>query len=199
MSRDQWLWEWHRDTVQAEESLVDGAGAEGAAVAHRSGPWSRRAMSRALGRAGDVHDRHRVLVRVVAVGLVASVISLGVIVLNNSVMNRTAELGRLEKERRALRTENAVLASEIARLSAPHRIVTVARKKLGMVPPAEMPRFLYLDESNSPRRRPALPVAGSTAAIPGVVGGVGSSADGQSSNTATGSQSVAVQPLEREQ
>lgn len=74
--------------------------------------------------------------------------------LNNLVMQRTVELERLDQERRELRTENAMLSSQIAKLSAPPRIVRRARTQLGMTTPQEMTRFLYLDPANRPVRKP---------------------------------------------
>lgn len=85
-----------------------------------------------------------------AVGISIVGWSLGVILLNNIVIQRSAELGSLEKERRILRTENALLSAEAARLSAPPRVIARARVRLGMIENKTMPRFLYLDPANRP-------------------------------------------------
>lgn len=82
--------------------------------------------------------------------LVAFTCSVGVITLNNLVIRRSAELGKLEDKRRQLRTENALIAGEIAQLSAPPRVARIARKKLGMQPAQTMPPFIYLDPANRP-------------------------------------------------
>lgn len=86
--------------------------------------------------------------------LLAVVLSLGcavgVIMLNNIVIQRSAELGELEHARRILRTENALAAADIARLSAPPRIARRARRDLGMTKSPEMARFIYLDPANRP-------------------------------------------------
>jgi cell division protein FtsL len=79
--------------------------------------------------------------------------SVGVIALNNLVIKRSAELGRLDDERRQLRTDNALLAADIARLSAPPRITQLARTELGMRPSDQMARFIYLDPANAPPRK----------------------------------------------
>lgn len=82
--------------------------------------------------------------------LVGTACSVGVIMLNNLVIKRSAELGRLETERRTLRTGNALKAAEIAKLSAPPRITQTARKKLGMVHPPEIAKFIYIDDAHRP-------------------------------------------------
>lgn len=82
--------------------------------------------------------------------LAATTFAVGVIMLNNVVIERSAELGELDSRRRELRTENALLAAEIAKLSAPPRVVKLARKRLDMVPSPEMAEFIYLDAANRP-------------------------------------------------
>lgn len=71
--------------------------------------------------------------------------SVGVILINNVVIGRTAELGELEDRRRELRRDNALLGAQAARLSAPPVVAGRARSKLGMERASELPRFLYLD------------------------------------------------------
>lgn len=85
----------------------------------------------------------RLVVTLVAVSIVGGAV--GVILLNNVVIRRTAELGELDDRRRELRRENAVLAATASRLSAPPRIVNSARTRLGMAQAAQMPKFIYLD------------------------------------------------------
>lgn len=98
------------------------------------------------------HERRRLsaVALIAIVLLTGSICSVGVIMLNNVVIKRSAELGRLETERRTLRTENALLAADIAKLSAPPRIAQIARKKLGMTAPASIASFMYIDESHKP-------------------------------------------------
>jgi cell division protein FtsL len=82
--------------------------------------------------------------------LIGTASSVGVIMLNNLVIKRSAELGRLETERRTLRTSNALMGAEIAKLSAPPRITQTARKKLGMVHPPQVAKFIYIDDAHKP-------------------------------------------------
>jgi len=72
----------------------------------------------------------------------------GVILLNNLVIGRTAELGELSDRRRELRRDNALLGAEAARLAAGPVVIRRASRELGMVRPAEMPRFTYLFEGS---------------------------------------------------
>lgn len=71
--------------------------------------------------------------------------SVGVILINNVVIGRTAELGELDDRRRELRRENALLGAEAARLSAPLVVFRRAERDLGMVRTSELPQFIYLD------------------------------------------------------
>lgn len=87
-----------------------------------------------------------------AVGVVFG-IALGTITLNNMVIERSVELGKLDEARRTFRTRNAILSADIAKLSAPPRILRRARKRLKMQPSPEMAQFIYLDPSNNPRTR----------------------------------------------
>jgi hypothetical protein len=88
---------------------------------------------------------------VLVVLLTGTLLSVGVIVLNNQVIERSAELGRLDHTRRDLRTDNALISAEIARLSAPPRIVALARRRLGMEPSPTMTRYIYLDDRDRPK------------------------------------------------
>jgi len=74
--------------------------------------------------------------------------AVGVILLNNTVIARTAELGKLEERRRELRRENALLGAQAAKLSAPPKVQANARTRLGMVQSASMPHFIYLDRTS---------------------------------------------------
>lgn len=90
--------------------------------------------------------------------------SVGVILINNVVMGRTAELGELEDRRRELRRENALLSAEAARQAASTVVVRRAERELGMVPTRVLPQFIYLDPANRAltplqRRRVAARVA----------------------------------------
>lgn len=71
--------------------------------------------------------------------------SVGVILINNVVIGRTAELGELDDRRRELRRENALLGAEAARLSAPFVVFRRAERDLGMVRTSDLPQFIYLD------------------------------------------------------
>lgn len=71
--------------------------------------------------------------------------SVGVILINNVVIGRTAELGELDDRRRELRRDNALLGAEAARLSAPPLVVRRAERDLGMVRTGQLPQFVYLD------------------------------------------------------
>lgn len=70
--------------------------------------------------------------------------SVGVILINNVVIGRTAELGELEDRRRDLRRENAVLGARAARLESPELVRRLATERLGMVPTSQVPEFVYL-------------------------------------------------------
>lgn len=70
--------------------------------------------------------------------------SVGVILINNVVIGRTAELGELDDRRRELRRENALLGAESAQLSAPPVVVRRAERDLGMVRAHDLPQFIYL-------------------------------------------------------
>lgn len=71
--------------------------------------------------------------------------SVGVILINNVVMGRTAELGELDDRRRELRRDNALLGAKAARLSASAVVRRRAERDLGMEPARELPQFIYLD------------------------------------------------------
>ncbi|MCW2928040.1 MAG: hypothetical protein JWM86_2008 [Thermoleophilia bacterium] len=92
----------------------------------------------------------RYAVRMLVLGaiLTALACSVGVILINNVVIGRTAELGRLDDQRRELRRENALLGAEAAQLSAPQVIERKARMELGMVRPDRLPRFIFLDPAS---------------------------------------------------
>lgn len=87
----------------------------------------------------------RMVVRTIvllAIGVVLAS-SVGVILINNVVIGRTAELGKLDDRRRELRRDNAVLGAQSARLKVPDRIRSRAIKQ-GMVPTSQVPAFVYL-------------------------------------------------------
>lgn len=70
--------------------------------------------------------------------------SVGVILINNVVIGRSAELGELDDRRRELRRENALLGAKAARLSSPDVVFRRATRELGMVPTDDVPQFIYL-------------------------------------------------------
>lgn len=70
--------------------------------------------------------------------------SVGVILINNVVIGRTAELGELDDRRRELRRDNALLGARAARLSSPDVVFRRATRELGMVPTDDVPQFIYL-------------------------------------------------------
>jgi hypothetical protein len=70
--------------------------------------------------------------------------SVGVILINNVVIGRTAELGELDDRRRELRRDNALLGAQAARLSSPDVVFRRASRELGMVPTEDVPQFIYL-------------------------------------------------------
>ena len=110
---------------------------------------SSRAVKRA--RSMRVSDRARrimVIASGVLVVLLGFACSFGVITLNNIVIKRSAELGKLEKQRKDLRSENALISADVARLAAPPLVTAKARKKLKMVTPSEMPQFIWEDPRN---------------------------------------------------
>lgn len=88
----------------------------------------------------------RLLLRAVIVLAVLTMLacSVGVILINNVVIGRTAELGELEDRRRELRRENAVLGAQAARLESPELVRRLATNELGMVPTGQVPQFVYL-------------------------------------------------------
>ncbi len=89
--------------------------------------------------------------------LVASLLLLAAtsILLNNVVIQRSVELGKLDDARRSFRTENAMLAARIAHLSAPPRVIQRAERRLQMTPAAGMATFIYLDPAAVRERRAA--------------------------------------------
>jgi cell division protein FtsL len=88
----------------------------------------------------------RLLVLTVVLVFLAS--SVGVILINNVVIGRTAELGKLDTSRRELRRDNALLGAESAKLSSQSVVQKRARQDLGMVPTPELPQFIYLDPAS---------------------------------------------------
>lgn len=70
--------------------------------------------------------------------------SVGVILINNVVIGRSAELGELDDARRELRRENALLSARAARLSSPDVVFRRATRELGMVSTDDVPQFIYL-------------------------------------------------------
>lgn len=85
---------------------------------------------------------------VVLLVLVFLACSVGVILINNVVIGRTAELGELDDRRRELRRDNALLGAEAARLSASQVVARRAERELGMVRSTELPQFLYLERGS---------------------------------------------------
>lgn len=85
----------------------------------------------------------RLAITLVVVGFLAC--SVGVILINNVVIGRTAELGKLEDSRRELRRDNALLGAQAAQLSAPPVVVRRAERDLGMVRSPDLPQFIFLD------------------------------------------------------
>jgi cell division protein FtsB len=87
-----------------------------------------------------------VIICVVAVGIAGSV---GVILLNNVVIHRTAELGKLDQERRELRRDNAVLDAQAAVKSSQTVISRRAERELGMRRSGAASTYTYLDPHSS--------------------------------------------------
>lgn len=153
----------------ASRAALDGsseavAGRQPRSSRHRSSGDSRRALPLALlrGLARLLVDRmrrserlHRLGMRGALAGGVALAVAaaVGVIMLNNLVISRSAELGRLEDERRQLRTDNAKVAAENAMLSAPPRITQIAEKRLQMQRASVLPRYVYLEPPVRPIER----------------------------------------------
>lgn len=146
---DAW---WGSDEAAAPAAPVRGAGsgtARGPRGVGRRRSSALRLLLRPLVLFGSRVRRSPRLRRVGARGLVvllvASVVAgaVGVILLNNTVISRTAELGKLEDRRRELRRENALLGAQAAKLSA--RAEGNARTKLGMAQSSAMPRFIFLE------------------------------------------------------
>lgn len=111
------------------------------------------APPRALGRLVARSPRLRRLgVRVAVIGLVLAFLgcSVGVILINNVVIGRTAELGELEDRRRELRRDNALLAAEGAKLGQPTVVWRRAERELGMIHPDDLPKFIYLVPGSHP-------------------------------------------------
>lgn len=117
-------------------------------------PWWMRLLALpfvAFGRAVRRSPRLRkLLVRLLIVAVVAAAVacSVGVILLNNVVIHRTAELGKLDQERRELRRDNAVLDAQAARKSSQTQIVARA-EALGMKRATGAPNYNYLDPQSS--------------------------------------------------
>ena len=127
----------------------------------------------------SARNSHRFRRAVVVTGIAAIVLfgltcSVGVIMLNNLVIRRSAELDSLDNSRKKLRTDNAKLSADNARLSAPPRVSALAQKRLGMIPSLKMPEFIFLDPDNNPtqpagngrRRRRAAAAAAARANVP---------------------------------
>lgn len=92
----------------------------------------------------------RLGVRIAIVSVMLCIIggSVGVILINNLVIGRTAELGELDDRRRELRRENALLSAKRARLSAAPVIVRQAEAKLGMTQVSAMPKYIFMDPAS---------------------------------------------------
>ncbi len=101
--------------------------------------WFRRLLARSP-------RLRRVMVRITVVTAICAILvsSVGVILINNVVIGRTAELGKLEDRRRELRRDNALLGAQAARLEAPDVVFRRAANELGMVRPDSVPAFMYL-------------------------------------------------------
>lgn len=123
--------------------------------------WPFTAFARAVRRS----PRLRVwMTRLAILGAVLVVLacSVGVILINNVVVGRTAELGKLEDARRELRRDNAVLGAQAARLTAPGIVYGRATRDLGMVRTDRVPEFVYLYDASRPldaRRRQRIAAA----------------------------------------
>lgn len=92
----------------------------------------------------------RIALRLALVGAVMAVVSgsVGVILLNNVVIRRTAELGKLDEERRELRRDNAVLGANAAKGSSQATVVRRAQR-MGMVRSGVAPTYTYLDPASA--------------------------------------------------
>jgi hypothetical protein len=89
---------------------------------------------RHLGVAPEPARRRRLTGFAVAAGLLATVLSLFVIVAANVVMaQQSFELDTIRERQQLAQRRNATLRADVARLSSPSRIIDEA-KKLGMVP-----------------------------------------------------------------
>lgn len=155
------------------------AGARGRGAGRRAVPAvtrTRGLVERAIALAdADARYRRAMIIAMFGVCILTAVgCAAGVIALNNVILTRSVELGRLDEARRTYRTDNARMSAEIARLSAPPRIVTQAKRKLGMQTAAEMATFIGLNpeertRANGKRKTaPATtPAAGDEMATPG--------------------------------
>lgn len=101
------------------------------------------ATRRVLARSPRLRRLATRLAVIVAILLVLAC-SVGVILINNFVIGRTAELGELDDRRSELRRENAVLGAQVAKLSAPDVVFRRATRELGMVPTDDVPQFIFL-------------------------------------------------------
>lgn len=92
----------------------------------------------------------RVVMRLAVVAAILAVLtcSVGVILINNVVIGRTAELGELEDRRRELRRDNAVLGAQAAGLETPGIVYRRATRDLGMVRTENVPEFVYLYDAS---------------------------------------------------
>ncbi len=100
-------------------------------------------LRRMLARSPRLRRLAARLVVVLAVVMVLAC-SVGVILINNVVIGRTAELGELDDRRRELRRDNALLGAKSARLSSPDVVFRRATKELGMVRTDDVPQFIYV-------------------------------------------------------
>jgi hypothetical protein len=113
----------------------------------------------------------RLVMRTVVIGAVLMIVggAVGVILVNNLVISRSAELGKLDQERRDLQRDNAVLGAKAAKQSANQVVMFKARKQLGMIESPSVPAYIYLEPCSHPltavqraamARRAALGTAG---------------------------------------
>lgn len=88
-------------------------------------------------------EQRRVAGGVVWIAMVATLLA-GVVALNVAVLRLNVRLDELTRERANLHAENAQLASRLSSASAPPRIESLARVRLGLVP-ANPEQITYLD------------------------------------------------------
>ena len=113
----------------------------------------------------------KLVLRTAVLGALVAVIggAVGVILVNNLVISRSAELGKLDQERRDLQRDNAILGAKTAKQSANQVVMARAHKQLGMVENPSVPAYIYLEPCSHPltaaqraslARRAALGTAG---------------------------------------